>query len=101
MTTRTDPPFDPPSFDREDQRNRGPRLSCGPRNGGYDMRFDWAGIEGAGSIVERLDYWHERTGRTTFQPAPLLRRFAAERKPGERFGDFCDRVILKEPLAEN
>ncbi|HMC28143.1 MAG TPA: NADPH-dependent assimilatory sulfite reductase hemoprotein subunit [Verrucomicrobiae bacterium] len=32
---------------------------------------------------------------------PLLRRFAAERKPGERFGDFCDRVILKEPLAEN
>ena len=36
----------------------------------------WAGIEGAGSIVERLDYWHERTGRTTFQPAPLLRRFA-------------------------
>ena len=36
----------------------------------------WAGLEGAGSIVERLDYWHERTGRTTFQPAPLLRRFA-------------------------
>ena len=36
----------------------------------------WAGLEGAGSIVERLVYWHERTGRTTFQPAPLLRRFA-------------------------
>ena len=25
---------------------------------------------------------------------PLLTRFVAERKPNERFGDFCDRVIL-------
>ena len=32
---------------------------------------------------------------------PLLTRFAAERKSGERFGDFCDRVILKESPAEN
>jgi sulfite reductase (NADPH) hemoprotein beta-component len=27
---------------------------------------------------------------------PLLIRFIAERQPKERFGDFCDRVILKE-----
>ena len=27
---------------------------------------------------------------------PLLERFARERKANERFGDFCDRVILKE-----
>jgi sulfite reductase (NADPH) hemoprotein beta-component len=27
---------------------------------------------------------------------PLLTRFAAERTSGERFGDFCERVILKE-----
>ena len=26
----------------------------------------------------------------------LLGRFKAERNPGERFGDFCDRVVLKE-----
>ena len=36
----------------------------------------WAGLEGAGKIVERLEHWHERTGRPIFQPAPLLRRFA-------------------------
>jgi sulfite reductase (NADPH) hemoprotein beta-component len=27
---------------------------------------------------------------------PLLTRYVKERLPGERFGDFCDRVILKE-----
>ncbi|RJT39622.1 3-hydroxyacyl-CoA dehydrogenase [Mesorhizobium waimense] len=36
----------------------------------------WAGLEGAGKIVERLDHWHERTARPIFQPAPLLRRMA-------------------------
>ena len=30
---------------------------------------------------------------------PLLTRFTAERQQGERFGDFCDRVILKEAQA--
>lgn len=29
---------------------------------------------------------------------PLLARFAKERHDGERFGDFCDRVVLKEEL---
>jgi 3-hydroxyacyl-CoA dehydrogenase len=36
----------------------------------------WAGLEGAGRIVERLVYWHGRTGRAIFEPAPALRRFA-------------------------
>ena len=36
----------------------------------------WAGLEGAGRIVERLEYWHVRTGRPIFEPAPALRRFA-------------------------
>ncbi|WP_421915641.1 3-hydroxyacyl-CoA dehydrogenase NAD-binding domain-containing protein [Mesorhizobium sp.] len=36
----------------------------------------WAGLEGAGKIVERLEYWHERTGRQVFKPAPLLKRMA-------------------------
>jgi sulfite reductase beta subunit-like hemoprotein len=31
---------------------------------------------------------------------PALTRFAAERHPGERFGDFADRVLLPEPPAE-
>ncbi len=30
---------------------------------------------------------------------PVLQRFVKERKPGERFGDFSNRVILKETAA--
>jgi sulfite reductase (NADPH) hemoprotein beta-component len=29
---------------------------------------------------------------------PILARFAKERNRGERFGDWCDRVLLKEQL---
>lgn len=36
----------------------------------------WAGLEGAGKIIERLEYWHQRTGKDVFKPAPLLRRMA-------------------------
>ncbi|BCG92189.1 3-hydroxyacyl-CoA dehydrogenase NAD-binding domain-containing protein [Mesorhizobium sp. 131-2-1] len=36
----------------------------------------WAGLEGGARIVERLEHWHERTGRPIFEPASLLRRFA-------------------------
>ncbi|PBC10676.1 3-hydroxyacyl-CoA dehydrogenase NAD-binding domain-containing protein [Mesorhizobium sp. WSM3859] len=36
----------------------------------------WAGLAGAGKIVERLEHWHGRTGRAIFEPAPVLRRFA-------------------------
>jgi 3-hydroxyacyl-CoA dehydrogenase len=34
----------------------------------------WAGLEGAAKIVERLEHWHQRTGRDVFKPAPLLKR---------------------------
>jgi len=30
---------------------------------------------------------------------PLLARFAKERNAGERFGDWCERVLLKEQVA--
>jgi 3-hydroxyacyl-CoA dehydrogenase len=36
----------------------------------------WAGLEGAAKIVERLEYWHQRTGKDVFKPAPLLKRMA-------------------------
>jgi sulfite reductase beta subunit-like hemoprotein len=29
----------------------------------------------------------------------VLLRFAKERNPGERFGDWCHRVFLNEPVA--
>ncbi|UVK42459.1 enoyl-CoA hydratase/isomerase family protein [Mesorhizobium sp. AR07] len=36
----------------------------------------WAGLEGAVKIIERLEYWHERTGKDVFKVGPLLRRMA-------------------------
>jgi len=36
----------------------------------------WAGLEGAARIVERLDHWHQRTGKQVFEVAPLLRQMA-------------------------
>ncbi|MEP9371238.1 3-hydroxyacyl-CoA dehydrogenase NAD-binding domain-containing protein [Mesorhizobium sp. KR1-2] len=36
----------------------------------------WAGLEGFAKIVERLDYWHARTGKDIFKPAELLRKAA-------------------------
>ncbi|CAN7251024.1 3-hydroxyacyl-CoA dehydrogenase NAD-binding domain-containing protein [Mesorhizobium sp. LjRoot246] len=36
----------------------------------------WAGLEGAARIVERLEYWHQRTGKDVFRVAPLLERMA-------------------------
>ncbi len=36
----------------------------------------WAGLAGADRIIERLDQWHERTGREVFRVAPLFRRMA-------------------------
>lgn len=38
----------------------------------------FADLEGLSKIVERLDYWHAKTGRDVFEPAPLLRKLAAE-----------------------
>jgi 3-hydroxyacyl-CoA dehydrogenase len=36
----------------------------------------WADLEGLKKIVERLEYWHGRTGKDAFRPAPLLRQLA-------------------------
>jgi len=36
----------------------------------------WADLEGLKKIVERLEYWHGRTGKDVFKPAPLLKRLA-------------------------
>ena len=44
----------------------------------------WAGTEGLRKIVERLEYWHGRTGKDVFRPAPLLKRLA------ESGGSFAD-----------
>jgi 3-hydroxyacyl-CoA dehydrogenase len=38
----------------------------------------WAGLNGLKIIVERLEYWHGRTGREAFRPTPLLAKLAEE-----------------------
>lgn len=44
----------------------------------------WAETEGLAKIVERLGYWHSRTGKAVFEPASLLRKLAAS---GGSFAD--------------
>jgi 3-hydroxyacyl-CoA dehydrogenase len=41
----------------------------------------WADLEGLQKIVERLGYWHGRTGKDVFMPSALLKRLAAEGRP--------------------
>ncbi|MFN3546537.1 MAG: 3-hydroxyacyl-CoA dehydrogenase NAD-binding domain-containing protein [Mesorhizobium sp.] len=36
----------------------------------------WAELEGLGKIVERLEYWHGKTGKDVFKPSALLTRAA-------------------------
>jgi sulfite reductase (NADPH) hemoprotein beta-component len=57
----------------------------------------WFGGNASGTRLTRIwkDVLKEADLETEFRP--VFARFAKERTPGERFGDFCDRVILQEP----
>ena len=62
----------------------------------------WLGGDAAGTRLNRVwkDVIKEADIETEFRP--VLARFAKERNSGERFGDWCDRVFLKEqPAAPN
>ena len=56
----------------------------------------WLGGDQAGLRLNRIwkDVIKEADLETEFRP--VLTRFATERNAGERFGDWCDRVFLKE-----
>jgi len=56
----------------------------------------WLGADATGTRLNRVwkDMMKEADIETEFRP--LLTRFVEERNPGERFGDWCDRVFLKE-----
>jgi sulfite reductase (NADPH) hemoprotein beta-component len=56
----------------------------------------WLGADATGTRLNRIwkDMMKEADIETEFRP--VLARFAKERNPGERFGDWCDRVYLKE-----
>jgi sulfite reductase (NADPH) hemoprotein beta-component len=56
----------------------------------------WLGGDASGTRLNRIwkDVMKEADIETEFRP--VLARFAKERNPGERFGDWCDRVFLNE-----
>jgi sulfite reductase (NADPH) hemoprotein beta-component len=56
----------------------------------------WLGADATGTRLNRIwkDVIKEADIETEFRP--VLARYAKERNNGERFGDWCDRVFLKE-----
>ncbi len=61
----------------------------------------WLGGNASGTRLNRVfkDVIKEADVETELRP--LFTRFAKERNSGERFGDWCDRVVLKEQAANN
>ena len=56
----------------------------------------WLGGNAAGTRLNRLFKDVVKDPEIEAELRPLLARFATERTAGERFGDWCDRVVLKE-----
>jgi sulfite reductase (NADPH) hemoprotein beta-component len=61
----------------------------------------WLGGDVSGTRLNRIwkDVLKEPDLETEFRP--VFARFAEERNAGERFGDWCDRVFLKEQAVAN
>lgn len=59
----------------------------------------WLGGNAAGTRLNRI--WKETVKDPEIENElrPLLSRFAKERNVGERFGDWCDRELWKEPAV--
>jgi sulfite reductase (NADPH) hemoprotein beta-component len=59
----------------------------------------WAGGNAAGTRLNRV--WKEMLKEADLETelGPVLTRFSKERADGERFGDWCNRVLLNEPAA--
>jgi sulfite reductase (NADPH) hemoprotein beta-component len=61
----------------------------------------WLGGNASGTRLNRV--WKEMVKDADIEAElrPLLARFARERQPRERFGDWCERVLWKEVPAGN
>jgi sulfite reductase (NADPH) hemoprotein beta-component len=59
----------------------------------------WVGGDVAGTRLNRV--WKEtlKDAEIERELRPLLERYAKERNPGERFGDWCARVLWQEQVA--
>jgi sulfite reductase (NADPH) hemoprotein beta-component len=57
----------------------------------------WLGGNASGTRLNRI--WRDVIKETDIETElrPVLVRFVKERNGGERFGDWCDRVVLNEP----
>ncbi len=59
----------------------------------------WLGGNAAGTRLTRLFKDVVKEAELETELRPILARYAAERHQGERFGDWCDRVLLKDTVA--
>ena len=61
----------------------------------------WLGGDASGTRLNRI--WKDVVKDPDMETElrPVLARFAKERNTNERFGDWCDRVFLKESAATN
>ena len=62
----------------------------------------WLGGNASGTRLNRV--WKDtvKDPEIEIELRPVLARYATERQTGERFGDWCDRVLLEErPVAAN
>jgi sulfite reductase (NADPH) hemoprotein beta-component len=59
----------------------------------------WLGGNASGTRLNKLFKDVVKEADVEAELRPLLARYASERTAGERFGDWCERVLLKEPVA--
>jgi sulfite reductase (NADPH) hemoprotein beta-component len=59
----------------------------------------WLGGNSSGTRLNQLFKDVLKEADLEAELRPILTRYAKERTNGERFGDWCDRVLLKEPVA--
>ncbi len=57
----------------------------------------WLGANASGTRLNRLFKDVVKDADLEAELRPLLARFAAERVPGERFGDWCHRALVNDP----
>jgi len=59
----------------------------------------WLGGNASGTRLNRV--WKDvvKDAEIEQELRPLLARYAKERNAGERFGDWCDRIVLNEQVA--
>ena len=59
----------------------------------------WLGGNASGTRLNKLFKEVIKEAELETELRPLFARFATERTPSERFGDWCDRAVLKEAIA--